>query len=518
METGQRQVARAAVLVMAAFAASRLLGLVRQVVMGAYYGTGPEMDAFVTAGRIPETIFLVVAGGALGSAFIPLFTSRLAREETDAAWRLGSSIITILVALLLPISLLCMAIAPWLVRAVVAPAMAPEVQARTVVLMRVMLLSPTIFGVSGILMGILNAHQHFLLPALAPIVFNLGLIFGAVWGGRTELGAMGPAIGMVVGAVGHLLVQVPGLIRHKARYWPTLGWGDRGVTEVGILIAPRVLGMAAAQINVLVITNFASRLGPDAISALNYAWMIMLLPQGVFAQAVGTAVFPTFSKQAALGQTEELSHTLINAIRMLIALTLPASVGMIIMGEPLVATMFQRGAFDAGSTQIVAAALAFFALGLVGYSVLEILGRAFFALHNTWTPALTAGISVTLNALLGWVLPAIFAGAGASPLSGLALAAALATLVEAGLLFLLLRRRLGGIAGRLLVETTGRVAAASLGMGLVLVVFRAAGPQSAMLQTFIGVPVGVLVYLALAWVLRVDQLQSMARMLARRTG
>jgi putative peptidoglycan lipid II flippase len=518
MEMGQRQVARAAVLVMVAFAASRALGLVRQMVMGAYYGTGPEMDAFVAAGRIPETIFLVVAGGALGSAFIPLFTSRLAREETDAAWRLGSSIITILVALLLPISLLCIAIAPWLVRVVVAPAMAADVQARTVVLMRVMLLSPTIFGVSGILMGILNAHQHFLLPALAPTVYNLGLIVGAVVGGRTALGVMGPAIGMVVGAAGHLLVQVPGLVRHQARYWPTFGWGDRGVTEVGILIAPRVLGVAAAQINVLVITNLASRLGPDAISALNYAWMIMLLPQGVFAQAVGTAVFPTFSKQAALGRTDELSRTLVSALQMLIALTLPASVGMILMGEPLVAVMFQRGAFDAGSTQVVAAALAFFALGLVGYSVLEVLGRAFFALHNTWTPAITAGISVTLNALLGWVLPSFFAAVGASPLSGLALAAALATLVEAGLLFLLLRRRLGGIAGAQLVRTTMRVAAASLGMAVALAVFRLAGPRSVMLQAFIGVPVGVLVYAVLAWILRVDQLQLMVRMLARRTG
>ena len=518
MQTGQRQVARAAVLVMAAFAASRALGLVRQMVMGAYYGTGPEMDAFVAAGRIPETIFLVVAGGALGSAFIPLFTSRLARKEIDGAWHLGSAIITILVALILPISLLCIAIAPWLVRVVVAPAMPLDVQARTVALMRVMLLSPTIFGVSGVLMGILNAHQHFLLPALAPIVYNLGLILGAVWGGRTGLGAMGPAIGMVVGAAGHLLVQVPGLVRHKARYWPTLGRGDRGVFEVGVLITPRMLGVAAAQVNVLVITNLASRLGPDAISALNYAWMIMLLPQGVFAQAVGTAVFPTFSTQAALGRTDELSHTLVNAIQMLIALTIPASVGMVMLGEPIVATMFQRGAFDAGSTQVVAAALAFFALGLVGHSVLEVLGRAFFALHNTWTPALTAGISVTLNALLGVVLPSVFVAAGASPLSGLALAASLATMVEATLLFFLLRRRLGGIPGRRLLQTTTRVGAASVGMALALLAFRSNGPQSVTLQAFIGVPVGLVVYTGLAWILRVDQLQLMVRMLARRVG
>jgi len=314
MDNSQRQVARAAALVMVAFAASRLLGLVRQMVFGAYFGTGPEMDAYVAAVRIPDAIFLVVAGGALGSAFIPLFTGRLARNETGAAWRLASAIMTILVVVLVPISVASMILAPWLVRVFVAPGLAPEVQARTVELMRVMLISPTIFGVSGIVMGVLNAHQHFLLPALAPIVYNIGLIVGGIVGGLTPAGAMGPAIGMVAGAAGHFAVQLPGLVRYGARLRPTLDRGDPGVREVGLLIAPRVLGMAAAQINIIVSSNLASRLGPNAISILNYAWIVMLLPQGIFAQAVGTAVFPTFSRQAALGETAELRATLMNSL------------------------------------------------------------------------------------------------------------------------------------------------------------------------------------------------------------
>lgn len=518
MNTGQQQVARSAALVMAAFAVSRVLGLVRQVVMGAYFGTGPEMDAFIAAGRIPEAIFLVVAGGALGSAFIPMFSGRLAHRETAGAWRLSSAIITILVVVLLPVSVLCIAAAPWLVRVMVAPAMQADLQARTTTLMQVMLLTPAIFGVSGILMGMLNAHQHFLLPALAPIVYNLGLILGAVWGGETDLGVMGPAVGMVIGAVGHLVVQIPGLIRHGARYWPTFGRGDSGVAEVGILIAPRVLGVAAAQINVLVSTNLASRLGPEAISAFNLAWMVMLLPQGVFAQAVGTAVFPTFSKQAALGQTEELSQTLTHALKMLIALTLPASVGMMVLGKPLIATVFQRGAFDTASTEVVTAALTTFSLGLVGYSVLEVLGRAFYALHNTWTPAFTAIISMILNALLGLILPSLFAALGASPLSGLALATALATLIESGMLYLLVRRRLGARVGAGLLQTGVRVGLGSLGMGLVLVLFRSVGPGSDVMQTLVGVPLGVLVYVSLAWILRIEQLRSVVGMFSRRVA
>ncbi len=516
MDTSQRQVARAAALVMVAFATSRLLGLVRQVVFGAYFGTGPEMDAYVAALRIPDAIFLVAAGGTLGSAFIPVFTGRLARQEQDDAWRLASAIITIVLGLLVPISLACIALAPWLIGTLVAPALAPEVQARAVALMRVMLLSPTIFGVSGIVMGVLNAHQHFLLPAVAPIVYNLGLIGGAVWGGLTSLGAMGPAIGMVVGATGHLLVQVPALIRYGASFRPTFGLADPAVRQVGLLVMPRVLGMAAAQINLIVINNLASQLGPGAIASLDYAWHVMLLPQGVFAQAVGTAIFPTFSQQAALGQTPALRGTLTNALRTLIALTIPASVGMIALGGPLVAVMFQRGEFDAGSTEAVAFALSFFAIGLVGHSALELLGRAFYALRDTGTPALAAVAAVIVNAALGLMLPSIFARLGAIPLGGLALAAAIAALVESGILFGLIRRRLGDFDPGPLVSTAMRVGAASAGMALVLWALRRFGPEDALLQAGIGVPLGVVVYGVLAWLLRVDQLQSAVRMLSRR--
>lgn len=516
METSQRQVARAAALVMAAFAVSRVLGLVRQIVFGAFFGTGAEMDAYVAAVRIPDAIFLVVAGGALGSAFIPLFTGRLAREETASAWRLASAIITILTVILVPVSLVCVVAAPWLVDTFVAPALSTEVQARTVEVMRVMLIAPTIFGISGIAMGTLNAHQHFLLPAVAPIVYNLGLIAGGIVGGLTPVGAMGPAVGMVVGAIGHLAVQVPGLVRFGARFRPTLGRGDRGVREVGLLIAPRVLGMAAAQINIIVSSNLASRLGPGAISALDYAWRVMLLPQGVFAQAVGTAVFPTFSTQAALGERRALGTTLANALGMLVALTIPASVGLVLLGEPIIVVMFQRGAFDAASSEAVAWAVGFFALGLVGHSAPEVLGRAFYALQDTWTPALTAIAAVVLNGVLGVVLPRLMVAAGLMPLGGLALATALSALVEMAVLYVLIRRRLGEFGVAALWGTALRVAIASSVMALILWLFLELGPTSPYWQALLGVPIGVLVYVAVAWVLGVTQLKLALRVVRSR--
>ncbi len=242
----------------------------------------------------------------------------------------------------------------------------------------------------------------------------------------------------------------------------------------------------------------------------------MLLPQGVFAQAVGTAVFPTFSKQAALGRRDELRTTLVNALQMLVALTLPATVGMVILCEPIVEVMFQRGEFDAGSTAAVAWALGFFALGLVGHSALEILGRAFYALQDTWTPALTATISVTLAAVLGLTFPGLFAQLGWMPLGGLALAVATASLVEMTILLILVRRRIGVYDGRRIASTAGRAGLASVVMGAALLVLRQVGPQSAWLQTLVGVPLGALVYVALAWALQVEQLRLAMRMVAER--
>ena len=511
-----RTVARAAALVMVAFSVSRLLGLVRQMVFALYFGTSPEADAYVAAVKIPDTLFLVVAGGALGSAFIPLFTQRLARDDREAAWALASSVINLLIAVLVPISLLCIVLAPWLVRVLVAPALSVEVQARTVELMRVMLVSPTIFGVSGILMGALNAHQHFLLPALAPIVYNLGLILGGIWGGMTPLGVMGPAVGMIVGAVGHLLVQLPGLRHFEARYVPTFGLNDPTVRKVGMLIAPRMLGVAAFQINMIVISNLASRLGSGAISALEYGWRLMLLPQGIFAQAVGTAVFPTFSTQVAEGQDQAMRGTLIRTLRLLMALTIPASVGLAVLGTPIIVLVFEGGEFDAVSTRNVSWALGFFAVGLVGHSALEILGRAFYAMHDTWTPAGAAIIAVLLNGVLGLVLPSLFERAGWMPIGGLALATAIAALVEAGLLVVRADQRLGGLDFISFARTAWRVSVASAGMAAVLFFFLQQAPDPALLRVGLGIPLGAGTYALIAWLLGVRELRDATNLVLRR--
>lgn len=512
----QRALVRDTVMVMGAFALSRVLGLLRQMVFGYYFGAGAEMDAYVAAARIPELLFLVVAGGALGSAFIPIFTTRLTREERESAWRLASAIINLLIVILVPLSLAAMLVAPWLTRTVIAPHFEAALQAQTALLLRIMLLSPAIFGVSGILMGVLNAHQHFLVPALAPSVYNVVLILGAMWGGRSGEGALGAAVATVLGAGAHLLMQVVGVRGYPGRYTLTLGRGDSGVREVLVLMLPRVLGVAAVQVNFVITNNLASGLGIGAVSALNYAWNLMTLPQGIIAQAIGTTAFPTFSAQAARRDFAALRASVSAMLRMTTALLLPAAVGLMVLGRPLIALLLERGAFDAASTSAVASALAFFALGLIGNGLIEIVARVFFALYDTWTPTIAALIAVFVNLVLGLMLPGAFARLNLLPHAGLALANSIAALVQLGVMVVPVGARLGGLEGGEVVRQGVRVLAASLGMGLALWGWLQLAPPQALIAGGGGMLLGLGVYYGLARWLGVTELRDMVRLLRRR--
>lgn len=515
MNRGGRQIAKAATLVMALFVVSRVFGLVREMVVGALFGTSAAYDAYQAAARIPEMIFLVVAGGALGSAFIPAFADHMAKEDYTGAWRLVSAIVNLALIVLTVTAGLTAVFAPVLVRTVIAPGFDPPQQALTARLLRLMLLSPVIFGVSGIVMGALNAHQHFLLPALAPSVYNLSIIGGALLLGP-RLGVMGMAVGVVVGAVLHLLVQVPGLMRYGARYIPTLGLDDPSVREVGRLMAPRVLGTAIIQLNFVVNNSLASMMGEGAVSAINYAWLLMMLPQGVFAQAVGTAAFPTFAEQVARGERDEMRSTLVATLRAVFFLSIPATVGLLMLGRPLVGLLFERGAFEAGSTEAVTWALAFYALGLVGYAGLEIVARAFYALHDTLTPVWVGGLAMGLNVALSLTLPGVFGLVGWPQHAGLALANSVAILLELVALLVLMQRRMNGLEGRRTLTAFAKSGLAALAMGVVLLGWQAVLPGAGSLVLGGGgIVLGVAVYLGAALLLRVEELRAFARLVGR---
>ncbi len=435
MTSSNRQIARASIIVMAAFALSRLMGLARDMVITAQLGTSDAADAYQAAFRIPDTIFVLMAGGALASAFIPTFTGYMARGDDEGAWRLVSEMVNLL---LVSVSLAAAAAAiaaPQLVGHVLAPGFSPEKQALTIPLVRLMLICPVIFSISGLMMGVLNARQQFLLPGLAPAAYNLGIIAGA-WLLIPTLGPLGAALGAVVGAALHLLVQTPGLLKVGLRYTPVLSLRDEGVREVLRLMGPRVLGLAVVQINFWVETNLASGLGSGAVAALNYAWRVMLLPQAVFAQSVATAAFPTFAEQAERGQREAMRASLAVTLRTIILVTLPATFGLLIFRAPLIALLFERGKFVPSSTEMVSLALAFYAPGLVAHSGIEILVRAFYALHDTRTPVYLGSVAMLVNLVLSLSL------IGPMRIAGLALANTLAAFAEMVLLMWFIRARL----------------------------------------------------------------------------
>jgi len=489
------------------FVLSRLLGLAREMIIGARFGTSAELDAYLAAFRLPDLIFQLIAGGALGSAFIPTFTACLTRGDHTTAWRLASAVVNLVLLLLTLIALLAALFAQTLVAHVIAPGFPSTQQALTAQLLRWLLVSTLIFGISGLIMGVLNSFQHFLSPALAPAIYNLGIIGGA-WFLAPRWGVHGLVIGVVAGATGHLLVQVPALIRRRPRYIPTLGLHQAEVREVGRLMGPRVLGLAAVQLNFLVNTILASGLAEGSLAALNYAWLLMLLPQGVVAQGIATAAFPTFSALVARGEQIEMRATFSATLRAILFLTIPASMGLFVLRVPLIRLLLERGAFGPASTAAVAYALAFYAWGLIAHAVVEIACRAFYALHDTLTPVLVGLSAMALNILLSLAL------LGPLRHGGLALANTVATSLEMLVLLMLLRRRLGGLEEQRVSLAAGRATLASCTMGLLLAALLANWPQaSPLLLGGGGIALGSAVYLLGMSALRAEELRALPKLL-----
>ncbi len=508
-EARRMQLARAATIVMVAFIVSRALGLAREMIIGNQFGTSRELDAYLAAFRIPDLIFQVIAGGALGSAFIPTFTSYLAHGDEKQAWRLASSVLDIVAVVLTSCAILAAIFAPQLVAHVVVPGFTPEEQVLTVQLMRLMLISPIIFGISGIVMGILNSFQHFLLPALAPAIYNLSIIAGAMFL-APMMGIHGLAVGVVAGSVLHLLIQLPELLRKGLVYRPIIDITHPGVREVGRLMLPRMLGLATVQINFLVNTFLASGLTEGSLAALNYGWMLMLLPQGIFALAIATAAFPTLSELAAREEFGELRFTLSEALRLILYLTIPASVGLIVLREPLIQLLLQRGRFDPSSTQAVAWALQFYALGLFAHSALEIVTRAFYSLHDTRTPVLIGAGAMILNIILSLLL--------IRPLlhGGLALANSVATIIETSVLLVIIRGRLGGVDGQRLLRSVAKTSLAAFVMGFGVYWFVGLSQGSHILIRGGGaIVLGGTLYLAMSLLLRSEEVSALRRILLR---
>jgi putative peptidoglycan lipid II flippase len=530
--SANKQIARAAGTVMFAIVLGQLAGLARSIIVAHAFGASPELDAFFAANRVSETLFLLVAGGALGSAFIPTFTGLLAKNETASAWRLASSLANAVTLTLTLLAVLSAIFAPQIVRYTVGRGFVddPALFTLTVSLLRIQLISAVLFGLGGLVVGILNAHQVFLVPALTPAMYQLGIIFGALVLAPT-MGIYGLAWGVVIGAAFYLLLQLPSLfklvradsevsrLRSKVgRLWTP--WNpklDPIVRHVLLLMGPRLLGVAVVQLNFWVNISLASEMTFGSVSGLTYGFSLMLMAQAAIAQSVAIAAMPTFSAQHALGQRDEMRTSLAASLRGVIFLALPASLGLILLRQPLVAVLYQRGEFTAQSTELVAWALLWYAAGLVGHSIMEVLTRAFYAQHDTKTPVIIGTVAMLLNVAFSIGFAKVFAQIGWLPLGGLALANSLATALEAAALFIVMRKRLGGIEGAFIGRGAAQAAAAALGMSLTLGLWiQVGGGWNRWIVALGGVAVGGIVYGLVMLVLRVPEIQGVIRLVSRK--
>jgi len=520
--TANKQIARATGTVMIAIFLGQITGLVRGMIVARTFGASPQLDAFFAANRVSETLFLLVAGGALGSAFIPTFTGLLARNEKNSAWRLASSIANAVTLTLSLLALLVALFAPQVVRYALAPGLSddPQLFTLTISLLRIQLISAVLFGLGGLFVGILNAHQIFLVPALTPALYQLGIIFGALFL-SPSMGIYGLAWGVVIGAVFYLLVQIPSVV--KLTNWSlitdhfSLGLRDSNVRQVLTLMGPRLLGVAVVQLNFWVNTWLASQMVSGSVTGLYYGFSLMLMAQAVIAQSAAIAVMPTFSAQHALGQQDELRSSLAATLRSVILLALPASAGLILLRQPLISLLYQRGEFDARAVEIVAWALLWYAAGMVGHSIMEILTRAFYAQHDTKTPVIIGTIAMGLNVVFSLAFIKLFEFIGWMPHGGLALANSLATALEAASLFIVMRKRLNGIEGSHILRGILPSVAGALAMSVFIYGWLYLGQNfSVWILTPVGVVIGGGVYFAALWILRVPELQYLTSGVLRR--
>ncbi len=527
MHSSNRRVFIAALIIGGGFLLSKITGILDDLLLAKMIGAGSELDAYYAAFGLPDLLFTLIAGGALASAFIPVFSTYLSRDDRSGAWRLASAVINTAFLISLVVSIVLAILAPWLVSQLIAPGFTIEQQQLTANLMRVILIGTVIFSGSGIVMSTLQANQHFVLPALAPIFYNFGILGGVIFL-APRYGVWGPTIGVVVGAGLHLLIQVPGLIKYHARWTPRLGWRDPDLRRVIKLLLPRVAGLGVIGIADLIAKNFASTLGPGNVTALRYGWQVMQLPETLIATAIATAAFPTLSEFAARKQFTELRATLSSTLRAILLLTVPATIALLILGRPAVQLLFERGKFTSDAADLVTFALQGYAIGLIGQSLLEVCARTFYAQQDTATPLFIAIGAMVVNVTMCVALKDIL-GVG-----GLALANSIGVSIEVLGLAIILRRRLRGVDGRRIARSILKFAAGSIGMLIVVLIaqsifislplrFDSIGSDSLRSALERGLPLiaaailGAIVYLGLMIGLRTEELIGLRRSIGRRS-
>jgi putative peptidoglycan lipid II flippase len=518
-EFENRRVVRAAGVVGIATMLSRIFGFIRDMVVAALFGAGLTTDAFFVAFRIPNLLRRLLAEGSLTVSFVPVFTEYLRNKTRVEALELANITFTALSIILVVVSFLGVLFSPLIVT-IMAPGFArmPAQYDLAVFLTRLMFPYILLISLVALCMGILNSLRHFAAPALSPVVLNLAMILAALTlRGLFQEPVVALAVGVMTGGVLQLAMQWPFLIKMGVRLKPDFHFHHPGVKRIGMLMLPASFGAAIYQINIFIGTILASLLPTGSVSYLYYADRIVELPLGVFAIAIGTATLPSFSDQVAQGRIEELKRTISFTLRLILFITIPATIALIALRVPIISVLFQRGEFSAQATMLTAQALLAYAVGLWAFSVIRIIVSAFYSLQDTRSPMKAAIVALIVNAL--------FSVALMFPLkhAGIALATSIASAVNVGMLWVILKRRVGTILDSEFTRSVAKTSLASLVMGAVIFIiglltpWHTSGPFSArLIYLVLCVVGGGIAFIAAACLFRSSEAMLMLGALRRR--
>ncbi len=500
-----------------ATAFSRVLGLIREQVMAYFFGAGLATDAFVTAYRIPNLLRDMFAEGALSSAFVPVFKEKLVTESDPAAFRLADVVLT---AILIVVGLIV------LIGILAAPVMIylfangftgiPEKFDLTVELTRIMFFYLLLVSLSAMIMGMLNCYGRFGIPAVSPALFNLGTIVTVVvLYGHFKQPIYTLALGVLVGGVGQVAVQLPVLVRIGYRFRPRLSFLDEGLRKVVRLLGPMILGLSAGRINILLSTLLASFLLEGAISYLNYSYRLMHFPLGVFAVALGTVALPRVSEMVARQQWSHLSRTFLETVSLNLLVVVPSAVFLALMGRQAVSLIYEWGAFSALDTQRTASALFHYSYGLIGFAAIRVTVPFYYAFGDSRLPMRISIGAVLVNMALYWPMIQLL------DFAGLASAASISALLHFVALLLYLPRK--GIVvpwAHLGLNVLRMVVAALLAFSLALLApygisAHVSGPGGRILDLVVRGGTGAFLYVVFCLALRVGELSRLKDLVSR---
>jgi putative peptidoglycan lipid II flippase len=513
------KIARAAGVVGLATMLSRIFGFIRDVVVAAFFGAGLATDAFFVAFRIPNLLRRLLAEGSLTVSFVPVFTDYLKKPSKEDALELADIAFTVLSIILVIVSLTGVLLSPVIVT-IMAPGFVKDPSQYDLTVFLTRLMFPYIFFISlvALCMGILNSLRHFAAPALSPVVLNISMIVAALTlRDFFQEPIVALAVGVMVGGVLQLAMQWPFLVKMGVRLKPNFNFKHPGIRRIGTLMLPAAFGAAIYQINIFISTILASLLPSGSVSYLYYADRVVELPLGVFAIAIGTATLPSFSEQVAGGHFEELKKTISFSLRLILFITIPATVALIALRVPIISVLFQRGAFDVQATYLTAQALLFYAVGLWAFSVIRVIVSAFYSLQDTKSPMKAAIVALIVNVIFSLLL--MF------PLKhgGLALATSIASAVNVVMLSVILKRRIGTFLDQEFYRSIFKVFASSIGMWVVIIIvgifvpWRVGGPLGErLLYLTVCIATGMAAFFIFSRMMKCSEMMTAIEMIKRK--